>query len=166
MGFGDPMEVLGTVVRIEPLTRLGKQGLDVLPYPRGPVTHHAQAYLLFRYEAGLFDLLEGLAQLLLILPLMPTEHMDDTLAIQQREAKTLRVAPLSPPPRAPRALASAPLAGCAGTVGTGRHIRPINAQDHHRTAQAACRHLSKAPLDLLARRCHVYHRQVRGHPVG
>src|SRR6266581_7732441 len=117
----------------------------MFPYPLGPITDDAQAHLLFRNHAGLFDLLEGLAQLLLILHLMPTEHMDDTLAIQQIEAKTLRVAPLSPPPRSPRSLASAPLAGCAGTVGTGRHIRPINAQDHHRTAQAACRHLSKAP---------------------
>src|SRR5262245_15474629 len=97
---------------------------------------------------------------------MPTEHMDDALAIQQIEAKTLRVAPLAPPPRSPRSLASAPLAGCAGTVGTGRHLRPINAQDHHRTAPAACCHLSNAPLDLLARRGHVYHRQVLGHLVG
>src|SRR5262245_60564332 len=97
---------------------------------------------------------------------MPTEHMDDTFAIQQIEAKTLRVAPLSPPPRSPRSLASAPRAGCAGTVGTGRHIRPINAQDQHRTAKAARRHLSNALLDLLTRRCHVYHRQVLGHLVG
>src|SRR5918911_4353988 len=132
VGCGDPMELLGTVGVIEHLTRVGKQGLDMFPDPLGPITDDAQAYLFFRHQAGLFDLLEGLAQVLLVLPLMPTEPMDDALTIQQREAKTFRVAPLPPPPRASGALASAPLAGCAGTVGPGRHIRPLNAQDHDR----------------------------------
>src|SRR5215475_10740648 len=94
------MEVLGTVVIIQHLTRLGKQGLDVFPEPLGPITDDAQAHLLFRNHAGLFDLLEGLTELLLILYLMPTEHMDDALAVKQIEAKALRIAPLSPPPRA------------------------------------------------------------------
>src|SRR3982751_5723457 len=99
MDFGYLMEVLGTVVVIEHLTGLGKQGLDVFPYPLGPITDDAQAHLLFRNHASLFDELEGLAELLLVLHLMPTEHMDDALAIKQIEAKALRVAPLAPPPR-------------------------------------------------------------------
>ena len=66
MGFGHPMEVLGTVVVIEHLTGLGKQGLDMFPYPLGPITDDAQAHLLFRNHASLFDLLEGLAELLLV----------------------------------------------------------------------------------------------------
>src|SRR5215471_4009012 len=36
VGFGHPMEVLRTVVVIAHLTRLGKQGLDMFPYPRAP----------------------------------------------------------------------------------------------------------------------------------
>ena len=110
------------MVIIEHLTRLGKQGLDVFPYPLGPITDDAQAHLLFRNHAGLFDLLEGLAELLLVLHLMPTEHMDDALAIEQIEAKALGVAPLAPPPRplgprAPCALAwgSRALSGRVGT---------------------------------------------------
>src|SRR4051794_35246775 len=128
------MEVLGTVVIIEPLTGLGKQGLDMLPYPLGPITDDAQAHLLFRNQAGLFDLLEGLAELLLVLHLMPTEHMDDALAINQVEAKALRVAPLPSPPRSLGPRAPAPLTGLPSTVGTGRYIGPINAQHQHRTA--------------------------------
>jgi len=69
------MEVLGTVVVIEHLTGLGKQGLDVFPYPLGPITDDAEAHLLFRNHASLFHLLEGLTELLLILYLMPTEHI-------------------------------------------------------------------------------------------
>jgi hypothetical protein len=100
MGFGHPMEVLSTVVIIEHLPRLGKQGLDVFPDPLGPITNDAEAHLCCRNQAGLFDLLEGLTKLLLILYLMPTEYMDDALAIEQIEAKALRITPLSPPPRA------------------------------------------------------------------
>src|SRR6267378_6534721 len=93
------MEVLLTVVVIQHLTSLGKQGLDMFPYPLGPITDDAHAHPLFRNHAGLFDLLEGLAQLLLVLHLMPTEHMDDALTIHQIETKALGVAQLSPPPR-------------------------------------------------------------------
>src|SRR5215468_4251142 len=57
------------------LSGLGKQGLDVFPYPLGPITDDAEAHLLCRNHASLFHLLEGLTELLLILYLMPTEHM-------------------------------------------------------------------------------------------
>jgi hypothetical protein len=46
--FGHPMEVLGTVVVIAHLTSLGKESLDVFPYPLGPVTDDAEAHLRFR----------------------------------------------------------------------------------------------------------------------
>src|SRR4030095_744893 len=131
------MEVLGTVVIIEHLTSLGKQCLDVFPYPLGPITDDAKGHRLFWNHASLFDLREGRAELLLILHLMPTEHMDDALAIKQIEAKPFRVTPLPPPPCPPRSLGSAPVARYAGAVGTGRHIRAINAQDHHWTAKTA-----------------------------
>src|SRR6266480_1462685 len=116
------MEVLCTVVVIEHLTGLGKQGLDMFPYPLGPITDDAKAHLLFRNHAGLFDLLEGLAELLLVLHLMPTEHMDDALAIQQRETQALGVTPLPPPPRALGARAPLPFTGLPGTVRPCRHI--------------------------------------------
>jgi hypothetical protein len=74
VGFGHPMEVLGTVVVIEYLTRPGKQRLDVFPYSLGPITDDAQAHLVFRKQAGLFELLEGLAELLVGLHLMPTKR--------------------------------------------------------------------------------------------
>src|SRR5215471_10577136 len=81
MGFGHPMEVRGTVVVIEHLTRLGKQGLDVFPYPLGPITDDTHAHLLFRNQAGLFDLLEGCAELLFVLDLMPTEHREHSVIL-------------------------------------------------------------------------------------
>src|SRR5215510_13179056 len=130
------MEVLGTVVVIEHLTSLGKQGLDVFPYPLGPITDDAQAHLLGRNQACLFDLLEGLAELRLISHLMPTQHMDNALAIQQIKAKALGVPPLPPPPRPFGSRASWPLLGLSGAVGTRRHIGAIDAQHHHRTAKA------------------------------
>src|SRR5215470_4433830 len=160
------MEVLCTVVIIQHLTRLGKQGLDVFPDPLGPITDDAEAHLLFRNHAGLFDLLEDRAELLFVLYLMPTEHMDDALAIQQIEAKALGIAPLSPPPRSPGPRAPAPLAGLPGTIGTGRHIGAINAQHQDWTAKAPYRHRGDTSLDLLSRRGHVQHGQILGHLVG
>ena len=116
------MEVLGTVGVIESLTRPGKQRLDVFPYPLGPITDDAQAHLVFRKQAGLFELLEGLAELLVALHLMPTKHMDDALTLKQREVPPFRVTPLSSPlrPLGPRVPAS--LLGLPSAVGTGRHL--------------------------------------------
>src|SRR6266540_4198640 len=92
------MEVLRTVVIIEHLTGVGKQGLDVFPYPRGAISYHTQPYLRFGNQARRFDLCEGLAELFLILHLMPTQEMHDPVAIDQIEAKALRVTPLPTPP--------------------------------------------------------------------
>src|SRR5919202_2448761 len=136
MGFGNPMEVLGAVIVIEHLARLRKQGLDVFPYPLGPITDDTQAHLLFRNHTGLFDLLEGRAELLFVLYLMPTENMDDALTIEQVEAQALGIAPLPPPPRSLGSRAPAPLAGLPGTVRPGRHRGPIKAQHEDRTTKA------------------------------
>src|SRR5262249_16626014 len=125
----------------------------------------AQAYLLFRNHASLFDVFEGLAELRLILHLMPTQHMDDTLAIKQIEAKAFRIPPLPPPPRPFGPRASWPLLGLSGAVGTHRHIGSIDAQHHHRTAKATSGHRGDAPLDLLARWRHIQHCQALGHLV-
>ena len=91
------MDVLRTVILIEHLARVRKQGLDVFPYPLGAIGYHTQPHVVFRDEAGLFDLLERLAELLLILYLMPTQEMDDALAIEEIEAKALGVPPLAAP---------------------------------------------------------------------
>src|SRR5919109_76215 len=131
------MAVLGPVVIIEPLTGLRTQGLDMFPYPLGPVTDDAEAHLLFGNPAGLFDLLEGLAQLLLVLPLMPPEHMDDALAIKQRETQALRVTPLPPPRRALGTRAPLPITGRPGPGRSGRHLGTIDPQSQHRAAGAS-----------------------------
>src|SRR5580765_9040572 len=144
------MEVLGTVVIIEHLTRLGKQCLDMLPYPLGPITDDAQAHLRFWNHASLFDLREGLAELCLVLHLMPTEHMDDALAIQQIEAKALSITPLPPPLSALGARALLPFTWLPGTVRPCRHIGAINTQDQHGAAVASGRYGGDALLDLIA----------------
>src|SRR6266571_7805740 len=160
------MEVLCTVVVIEHLTRVGKQCLDMLPYPLGLITDDAKAHLLFRNHAGLFDLLEGLAELLLVLHLMPTEHMDDALAIKQIETKALGVTPLPPPLSALGALAPVPVTGLPGTVRPCRHIGAINTQYQHGAAGAFGRYGGDALLDLVAWRDDIQHRQTFRYVVG
>src|SRR5262245_66131810 len=91
------MDVLRTVIIIEHLARLRKQGLDVFPYPLGAIGYHTQPPVVFRDEAGLLDLLERLAEVLFSLSLMPTQEMDDALTIEEREAQALGVPPLAAP---------------------------------------------------------------------
>src|SRR6266705_4636791 len=112
----------------------------MFPYPLGPITDDAQAHLRFRNHAGLLDLLEGLAALRLVLPLMPTEHMDDALAIKQIETKALGVTPLPPPPSALGARAPLPFTWLPGTVRPCRHIGAINTQYQHGAAGASGRY--------------------------
>jgi hypothetical protein len=160
------MEGLGTVVIIEHLTSLRKQGLNMFPDPLGPITNDAQAHLRFRNHPGLFDLLEGLTELLLVLDLMPTEHMDDALAIQQIETKALGVTPLSPPPSALGARVPVPYTWLSSTVRPRRHIGAINTQDQHRAAEASGRDGDDALLDLVAWRDDIQHRQALRDVVG
>src|SRR5712691_12192120 len=107
----------------------------MLPYPLGPITDDAQAHLLFRNQAGLFDLLEGLAELRLVLHLVPTEHMDDPIPIHQIKAKAFRLTPLAPPQRSLGPMAA--LAGTAppGTLRARGHLGPINARSEEHTSE-------------------------------
>src|SRR5262245_27859242 len=114
------MEVLCTVIVLEHLTGLRKQGLDMFPDPLGPITDDAQAHLLFCDHARLFDLFEGLAQLLLVVHWMPTPQMDDAIPIEKVETKVLRIAPLTAPPRSLGPLASPPRTALAGAGGPRR----------------------------------------------
>src|SRR5262245_4571131 len=144
------MEILRTMIVGEHLTSVRKQRLDVFPYPGGPIADHAKPYLVFRNPARLFDLLEGLAELVLRLHLMPTQHMDDALAIEEIKAKAFGITPLAAPQR-PLGPVS-PLAGTAppGTLRPRGHISPIDTEPQDWTAPAARCHLSDAPLDLVA----------------
>src|SRR6266446_586647 len=145
---------------------MSKQRLDVFPYPRGAVGDHAQPHLVLRNQAGLFDLLERLAEFAFILHLMPTEQMHDAFAIHQIKAKALGVMPLTLPARSLRPMTSLPRATPASAVGTHRYIGPIHTQHSHRTPSAPRRHSGDALLDLLARRRHSSHRQALSHLVG
>ena len=91
MRFGHLVKVFRTVIVIEHLTGLRKQGLDVFPYPLRSIGHDTESHFFFRNHACVLDLFEGLAELRLILPLMPTQQMDDTIAIEQGETTPLGV---------------------------------------------------------------------------
>lgn len=166
------MELLGAMIVIEPLPGLGKERLAMLPYPLGPITADAQPTFFFWDSARFLDLLEGLAELLLIVPLMPTEHMDAALAIKQIETKALGVTPLPPPPSALGALAPSPRTGFPGTVRPCRHLGAINPQYQPGAAGASGRYGGAALLDLVAWREDIQHCQTlravvghRGHPL-
>lgn len=118
---------LGTVVIIEHLPRLGQERLDVLPAPRGPITDDAQAPLLCRHPAGRVELREGLAALLLIVPLMPTAPLDEALPIDAIPAQTCGIPPRAAPPcplGPMAALAGTAPRARAGRVGTEAPSRP------------------------------------------
>src|SRR5688500_10985939 len=163
--LGHLVEVLCTVIVVENLTRLGEQRLHVFPYPLGTIAHHTQPHGLLRDQAGIFHLLQGLAQLMFILHLMPTQHMDDALTIEEVEAKPLRFAPLMAPSCPSRPVARLPRAAPASALRSRWHIGPINPQHQHRTAKTAGRDLGYAPIHLLAGRRHLYHPEPLGHLV-
>src|SRR5262245_56331170 len=134
------MEGLGPMVVLEHLTSLGKQSLDMLPSPLGPRTDDAPAPRLFRNHAGLFDLLESLAEWRLVVPLRPTEPMDAPLPSPQIQAKAFRITPLAAPPRSLGPMAALTGTAPPGTLGPGGHIGPSHAQHQGRTAPGArCR---------------------------
>src|SRR5438067_1961709 len=97
---GDVVEILRTMGRVEHLSCPGTQPLDVFPSPRGAIGHPTQPHRVFGHHARLFDLLERLAKLVLSWPLMPPEHMDTTIPVEEREAKAFGVTPLPAPLRA------------------------------------------------------------------
>src|SRR6266446_564107 len=92
------MEILLTVIVVEHLTSTGKQRLDVFPNPRGPITDHTKPYLILWNQTRLFDLLEGLTKLCLVLHLVPAQEMDYALVIDQIKPKALGIPP-RPVPR-------------------------------------------------------------------
>src|SRR4029450_2511960 len=134
------MKIFLTVIVVEHLAGIGKERLDVLPNPRSPIADHTKSNLIFGYQARFFDLLEGVPQLFLVLHLMPAQHMDNALVIDQIKPKALGIAPLATPrgaspPRVPR-----PRWALPSPFGPRGHVPPIDAQPHPRPAKAACRH--------------------------
>src|SRR5215217_4209216 len=148
---------------VEHLTSIGEQCLHVFPYPLGAIAHHTKPHGLLGNQAGVFYLLQGVAQIMFMLHLMPTEHMDDALAIEQVEAKPLGFTPLVLPSCPSRPGARLTRAAPPSALRPRRHIGPINPQDQHRTAKTACRDLGHAPLNLLARRRHLQHTEPLSH---
>src|SRR5262245_45010354 len=142
------MEILLTVIVVEPLARPGKQRLDVFPNPRGPITDHTKPYLILWNQPCLFALLAGLTQLFLVLHLVPAQEMDDALVIDQRKPKALGISPLAVPRGASGPRVPLPRLALPRACGTRGHVRPIDAQHHHRTAQAPRRHLLNAARNV------------------
>jgi hypothetical protein len=71
------MEVLSTVVIIEPLTGRGEHGLDVFPSPLRAIRYHTEPGCVFWNHARFFDVLERLPELPRGLHLMPAPKMHD-----------------------------------------------------------------------------------------
>src|SRR5215471_1198209 len=149
------MEILLTVIVVEHLASPGKQRLDVLPNPRGPITDHTKPYLILWNQTRLCDLLEGLTKLCLVLPLVPAQEMDSALVIEQRKPKALGLAPLAVPRGASGPRVPLPRLALPSAFGTRGHIRPIDAQHHHWTAQAPRRHLLNAARKVITGRRHI-----------
>jgi hypothetical protein len=108
----------------------------------------------------------------LVVHLMPTEHMDDALAIQPRDTQALSVTPLPPPLSALGARALLPFTWLPGTVRPCRHLGALTTQDQHGAAVASGRDGGDARLDRMAWRDDSQHRQPlrsvvghRGHPL-
>src|SRR5215510_5001099 len=163
LGFRHLVEVLGTVVIVEHLTRLREHRLDLLPDPLGPIADDAQPHGVLGNQSGIFDLVQGFAHIVVAVHLMPAEHMHDALAIEEIEAKPLGFAPLVVPPGPSGALPCLARAPASRTVGARRDIGPINPQDQYRTAKASGSDLRDAPINLLPRWRHLQHIQALSH---
>src|SRR5215470_11853862 len=138
------MEILLTVIVVEHLASPGKQRLDVVPNPRGPITDHTKPYLILWNQPRLFDLLERRTELLLRLHLMPAHEMDDALVIDQIKPKALGLAPLTAPRGASGPRVPLPSLALPSAFGTRGHVRPIDAQHQHRPSPAPRHHLLNA----------------------
>src|SRR4029453_15779127 len=119
------MQVLLTVKNVDHLTSTGKQRFDVFPDPRGSIADDTKPHVIFRDQARFFDLLQGLAQLRLILHLMPTEQMDNAVLIHQIEAKALGIAPLAAPRGPSGSRLTLPREAPPGAVRTRGPLPPI-----------------------------------------
>src|SRR5215831_5426720 len=114
---------------------MGKQGLHVFPQPLSPIPNDTQPHGVLGNQAGVFDLLQRFAQIVFAVYLVPAEDMHDALAVQQVKAKSLRLTPLVAPPRPSGTMPCLAWATSPCTVGTRRHIGPINPQYQHRTTK-------------------------------
>ena len=164
--FGDVVDILRTVVIIENLAGLRKQHLHMFPYPLCSIGDDTQPHFPRRNQTRFAHLLECLAKFPFILHLVPTQEMDDAIAIEQIEAKALGVAPLAAPQGALGPLPSWSRAALPGAVGTRGHVRPIDPQHHDRTAPTPRGHLGNTPLDLVTRWRHIQDRQALSHVIG
>src|SRR5438128_10074369 len=122
------MEILLAVRVVEPLASPGKQRLDVFPNPRGPITDHTKPSLSLWNQTRLFDLLEGLTKLFLVLHLVPAQEMDYALVIDQRKPKALGISPLAVPRAASGPRVTLPRLSLQNACGTRSPLRPIAAQ--------------------------------------
>src|SRR3989441_3602927 len=156
------MEILLAVIVVEHLASPGKQRLDVFPNPRGPITDHTKPSLSLWNQTRLFDLLESLTKLFLVLHLVPAQEMDYVLVIDQRKRKALGISPLAVPRGASGPRVTLPKLALPSAFGTRGHVRPIDAQHHHRTAQAPRRPLLNAARNVITGRRHIQD----GEPLG
>src|SRR5947208_406447 len=156
------MEILLTGIVVEHLASPGKQRLDVFPNPRGPITDHTKPSLILWNQTRLLDLLEGLTKLFLVLPLVPAQEMDYALVIDQIKPTARGISPLAVPRGASGPRVTLPRLALPSAFGTRGHVRPIDAQHQHRTAQAPRRHLRNAARNIIPRRRHIQD----GEPLG
>src|SRR5687767_8491464 len=106
LSISDPVEVLGTMEIVEHLTGIWKQRLHVFPNPIRSITNDTKSDRLFRNQSRLFESLEGFAQIVFALHLVPAHEMNDVVPVQQVKPKTLDLAILSLPSGSPGPLAS------------------------------------------------------------
>ena len=97
LDLGALMERRLPVRGVEPVARPGKQRLDVLPPPRGPLTDHPQPALLVWHPPRLCDRLEGRTQVCRGLSLGPAQEMAEALVIAPRQPNARGRAPLAVP---------------------------------------------------------------------
>src|SRR5919106_6386544 len=166
LGVGHLMEVLRTVIIVEHLTGIREQGLHVFPNPIGAIADDAESHRLLGNQASIFDLLQGFAQVIFALHLMPTEQMHNASAVEQVEPKPCGLIPIMSPPRPPRP--GARLAGAASPrlLGTRRHIGALNPSDQYGAAKTAGGPLGYALLNRGTRWGHIQHAESLGHLIG
>src|SRR5919198_1754169 len=145
------MEILGTMVIVEHLAGVRKQRLHVLPYPVGPIADDTQSHRVLGNQASILDLLQGVSQVVVTLPLVPAEQMHDAVAVQQVEPKPFGLVPGMTPPGATGSIARLTGAAPARAVGTGRHIGPVNPEHQHRTTKATGGDAGDAVINLVTR---------------
>src|SRR6516164_10228815 len=88
--------------------------------------------------------------------------MHDAVAVQQVEPKPFGLVPGMAPPGATGSRARLPGAAPARTVGTGRHIGPVNPEHQHRTTKATGGDTGHALINLVTRRGHIQHAEPLG----